>query len=57
MEAFYRHPQYSTGPFDFDFDFAIVKLTSAVDLSVYPPACLPSPSEDFSGRIGWVYGM
>ena len=39
-----------------DNDIALLKLSSAVDLSTYTPACLPSLGDDFSGQNGTVYG-
>ena len=37
-------------------DIAMIKLSNAVDLNVYTPACLSNHGDDFTGMIGMVYG-
>ena len=34
----------------------LLKLAEDVDLTVYTPACLPQPDEDYTGQTGNVYG-
>merc|ERR1719309_1611450 len=34
----------------------LLKLAESVDLSLYPPACLPNPDDDFAGQNAWTYG-
>ena len=35
---------------------AHLKLAEVVDLTVYTPACLPQPDDDYTGQTGNVYG-
>ena len=35
---------------------AHLKLAEVVDLTVYTPACLPQPDDDYTGQMGNVYG-
>lgn len=50
-----NHPDYSS--VTNDNDIALLKLSTAVDLSVYTPACLPEAGASFVGRNAWVYGQ
>ena len=34
----------------------LLKLAEDVDLTVYTPACLPEPKDDYTGQMGNVYG-
>ena len=38
------------------FNPAHFKLAEDVDLTVYTPACLPQPDDDYTGQTGNVYG-
>ena len=37
-------------------DIALLKLSEAVDLDVYTPACLADLGSDYTGQNGRVYG-
>ena len=37
-------------------DIALLKISEAVDLSVYTPICLPNTGDDFIGKTALVYG-
>jgi len=37
-------------------DIALLKLSEAVDLTIYTRVCLPAPNADFTGKTGRVYG-
>merc|ERR1719150_1674729 len=37
-------------------DIALLKLADDVDLTIYTPACLPEPDDDYTGKKGNVYG-
>ena len=53
-----EHPQYNAGTTD--YDFSLLRLTTAVDFAAYPhirPACLPTdPNQDYAGRAATVTG-
>ena len=40
----------------FSVQSILLKLAEDVDLTVYTPACLPQPDEDYTGQTGNVYG-
>ena len=56
VEYYVLHPDFNSYV-SLDADIAMVKLAKEVDLTIYTPACLPNPGEDFSGMTGEVYGM
>ena len=49
-----KHPNYNT--ITSDSDIALIKLSEAVDLNIYPPACLANHGDDFTGKKALVYG-
>ena len=49
------HERYNF-PRSYQNDIALLKLATHVDLTTYPPACLPSANMDFTGQNAWVYG-
>ena len=48
------HPAFDTATFD--NDIALIKLSTAVDLNTYTPACLANSGDDFTDKQAWVYG-
>merc|ERR1712055_611150 len=46
----------STLPEALKNDIALLELTTAADLSVYTPVCLPTAATDYTGKKAWVYG-
>ena len=40
----------------YGFPYFLLKLAESVDLTVYTPACLPRPEDDFYRQTGNVYG-
>ena len=49
-----NHPGYDSNK-HFN-DIALVKLSQSVDLNIYTPVCLPTPTQDFSGNLSIVIG-
>ena len=49
------HERYNF-PRSYQNDIALLKLATHVDLTTYPPACLPAANTDFTGQNAWVYG-
>ena len=52
---YFVHEEYGR-PTIHSHDIALLKLTDEVDLTVHTPACLPESGQDFTGKIGSVYG-
>jgi secreted trypsin-like serine protease len=40
----------------YDYDIALLKLSTTADMTVYSPVCLPSTGTDFTGSTGNIYG-
>jgi len=49
-----NHPSYNAQTSN--NDIALLKLSEAVDLNVYTPACLAKSTDNFEGQSAWVYG-
>ena len=49
-----NHPSYNAQTLN--NDIALLKLSEAVDLNVYTPACLAKSTDNFEGQSAWVYG-
>ena len=54
LEEIQVHPQYDSATYD--FDIALLKLDTTLNLFNYTPACLPERNVDFVGETAWVYG-
>eukprot|EP00091_Calanus_sinicus_P024793 TRINITY_DN9097_c0_g1_i1.p1 TRINITY_DN9097_c0_g1~~TRINITY_DN9097_c0_g1_i1.p1 ORF type:complete len:217 (+),score=38.97 TRINITY_DN9097_c0_g1_i1:99-749(+) len=49
-----KHPDYDTGTSD--ADIVLLKLSTAVDLKTYTPACMANTGDDFTDKKAWTYG-
>ena len=55
IEKIIIHEEYCVGK-AFAHDIALLKLKEKVDVSMFPPACLPPRDADYTGKPGSVYG-
>ena len=55
IEKIIIHEEYCVGK-AFAHDIALLKLKEKVDVSTFPPACLPPRYGDYTGKPGSVYG-
>jgi len=49
-----NHPSYDAKTSN--NDISLLKLSEAVDLNTYTPACLAKATDNFEGKSAWVYG-
>jgi hypothetical protein len=56
VHSVHVHEGYSAARFH-QHDIALLRLAEHVDLTLYPPVCLPPPALDFVGSTAFAYGF